>query len=460
MERGLVTDLEEQVAGVWNPDVRPLVAEAFRCYSTGAARACITLTWTAVCSDLIEKVRRLAEDGENHALQLTRKIDSARGKTDPSAILTMQNVERDILGDAEILDLIDSIEHRDLERLREDRNFCAHPSLRPLGEFYEPNIQYARTHLTVALSAILAHPPSQGRKAVDRFREYVRSRSFNPNPDYIVRVYFDNVKASARRQIIDLAIKHSMLELATIPDPQETVVVANRMAACALAFAARDRPQVQAAIKKSADRLRSATDDTQLRAVGRLGDLDIFWSSLDDATRIKLDQMVARIPGLLSTPLLEQIDEDSAAVISLVSVDEVRSRIPAIKVSFAQLAARDRATVIERRPSEYFAPLIPKLLEDAGSFRMAEYMVTAAVIPCARFLTLDQLKDALHSWAENDQCRRASGMIQLAIEFYAATLHLQPDGKSVWRQFISDIQQHEEPGSYYSYAQLEEVINQ
>src|SRR5699024_2075434 len=59
-----VIDLQEQVGRVYNPDVRPLVAEAVRAYSTGSARSAIILTWTAVCADLIFKFERLADDGD------------------------------------------------------------------------------------------------------------------------------------------------------------------------------------------------------------------------------------------------------------------------------------------------------------------------------------------------------------------------------------------------------------
>ncbi|MGB8947030.1 MAG: hypothetical protein WCD21_43390 [Streptomyces sp.] len=46
-------DLEERVNRVFNPDLRPLVREAYRCYASGSARGAIVLTWTAVCADLI-----------------------------------------------------------------------------------------------------------------------------------------------------------------------------------------------------------------------------------------------------------------------------------------------------------------------------------------------------------------------------------------------------------------------
>jgi hypothetical protein len=44
----VAVDLETLVAQVWNPDVRPLAEEAWRCYNAGAIRASIAATWSAV----------------------------------------------------------------------------------------------------------------------------------------------------------------------------------------------------------------------------------------------------------------------------------------------------------------------------------------------------------------------------------------------------------------------------
>jgi hypothetical protein len=451
-------DLEEQIGRVWNPDIRPLALEAFRCYSTGAARACITLTWIAVCADLIEKINRLAEDGEGEAALSADKIKDVQGRMDAHAVQTMQEVEKTILDVVANLDLIDSVERRELTRLREDRNLCAHPSLRPLGEFYQPSLEYARTHLTVALEALLTHPPSQGRKVIERFQAHVIDQSFTGSSEYLTNVFFENVKPAIRRQIVDLSVKHAVLEL-DAPDPPGAVMVANRMATCVQIFAARDRDLVKDSMKKAANRLREANGDIQLRAVARLGDLEVFWASLDEATCSQLDNLIANIPVPASLTWPDQHDENTAAVLSLVSVSEIRSRIPALKVKFELLSAHDRATVIARRPSEYFASFVPGLLRDASSFRGAEYITSSAVIPCGPYLTLEQLKEALHNWAENDQCRQAAGMVQRSLEFYGSTAHLRPSDEAEWRGFIAEVRSKEQAGSFYSYDGLEAVFD-
>ena len=448
-------DLDEQVGRVWNPDVRPLVAEAYRCYAAGAARASITLTWVAVCADLIEKVNRLAEDGEAAASDLAAKTARARDRgADFRAVSDMQDVERTILDKALELELIDSIGKRELERLREDRHLCAHPSLRPLGEFYEPRVEYARAHLAVALDILLTHPPSQGRKAIERFQGYLTEPSFVESPEHLTHVFFDRVRPATRRQIVDLAVKHAVLEL-DAPDPPSAVVVADRMTTCVLAFAGRDRRVVRDAVRKVVERFRTVDGEVQLRAFGRLGDLDVFWDALDEPMRSRLVSLIGNLP---LPDRFDRIPQHHAAVLSLIGTDEIRHRMPVLEDKFSRFSAWNQAVVIGKRPSPYFAPVIPRLLQAATSYRGAEAIAQQAAIPCGPFLSKGQLSEALNNWAFNDQCRLAGSMLSFSLEFYAATAHLRPDDIDVWRKFIEDVQNLEEPDSGYRYTELEALI--
>ncbi|MCM3301463.1 hypothetical protein [Streptomyces pseudogriseolus] len=56
----------------------------------------------------------------------------------------MLALEKTLLDTAEKLELIDFTQRKQLERIRDDRHLCAHPSIRPLGELYEPTMEYAR----------------------------------------------------------------------------------------------------------------------------------------------------------------------------------------------------------------------------------------------------------------------------------------------------------------------------
>ncbi|MFI8387899.1 hypothetical protein [Streptomyces sp. NPDC085540] len=74
-------------------------------------------TWTAVCADIIHKLYKLAEDGDGTAAEVVKRIEAARSTADAEAVKTMQQVESKLLLNALDLELVDFIEHRQLERL-------------------------------------------------------------------------------------------------------------------------------------------------------------------------------------------------------------------------------------------------------------------------------------------------------------------------------------------------------
>lgn len=449
-------DLEEQIGRVWNPDVRPLVREAYRTYVTGAARASILLTWGAVCADLIEKISRMAEDGDGGAVEVARKLQEARSGGDTQrGVSIMQEVERTLLETAERLELLDFVEKRGLERLREDRHLCAHPSLRPLGELVVPSSEYARAHLAASLEALLIHPPLQGRKVVDRFQEHLADPSFASSAEFLSHAFFDQVKPAARRRIVDLAAKHAVLELES-PEPPGAIELANRMAACLSAFADRDRDLVREAVTKATQRLGQQPTDLLLRTLGRLGDLDVFWGAIDQPTRAQIRHRVEQMQ--LPAGPFGELPPETASVLALVSVDDIRKDFPVLESKFVQLSTWHRATVISQRPSPYFAAYLAKILEEVRGYRGAESVTAQAVLPCAPFLTVDQLRDVLSAWAENDQCRRAGGMLGYAIALYSATPHLLPAGREVWINFLSRVRELEPEPSYYRYDDVSALL--
>jgi hypothetical protein len=157
-----VADLETFIAQVWSPDVRPLAEETWRCYNSGAIRACIATTWTAVTADIITKITHLADGGDKKADQFRTAVSAAQCKRlGRDGVRAMQHLESTLLDKAAEFELIDSIGMRELERIRENRNLCVHPSLRGLGGVYEPRPEVARGHLAVALTTLLTHPPTQ-----------------------------------------------------------------------------------------------------------------------------------------------------------------------------------------------------------------------------------------------------------------------------------------------------------
>ncbi|MFJ2195370.1 hypothetical protein [Streptomyces violaceusniger] len=449
----LMMDLELKINRVWHQEVRPLVAEAYRCYTTGSARACIVLTWTAVCTDLIHKLYQLAEDGEGEAEAVVKRIDDARGKTDRDAVRTMLDVENTILAVAAKLELIDFVEKRELERLKEDRNLAAHPSLRPLGELFTPTIEYARAHLTAAVEALLIHPPSQGRKARDRFRDHVGEVSFVGSSAYLAQVFFDRVKSGTRRNIVVFAAKEALLELTSVGALSETVM-ADRYATCLHAFAERDRTVVQDAVASVMGRLGQQPLHVQIRALVRLGDLDAFWDEVEEAMRAQIGDYIQQID---LPDDYDPLTADQIGILGLVELKHVRMALPALVPKFQDLSAWQKAPVIRHRPGPYMAGHVADILEAAKSWRAAESTAQQTVLPCAPYVTSEQLGDILSAWGENYECRTASGMLELAVEFFSLVpAPLRKD--KAWQIFLDSVRELEEATSPFRYDELEQAM--
>ncbi|MGW7405671.1 hypothetical protein ACWGI9_18350 [Streptomyces sp. NPDC054833] len=439
-------DLEQWITRVRSVDVRPLVREAYRAYTAGAARATIVLTWTAVCADLIDKVRTLHEGGERQATSLITQVDQAQGNLDATAIRTMQTVENTLLDQAVALELIDATQKIQLERLREDRNLSAHPSLRPMGELFDPPLEYARTHLVVALEAVLVQPASQGRKIVSSFAAHVLDPGFVGDPNHIASAFFRRVRPAARRRVVEFAARHAMLEPALDDATLDAAALADRMATCLKIFATEDRILVSELVGKFTDRLSAAAVPIQSRTLARLGDLDAFWSGIDDPLRSQLDTIVRTIGHQQANleywqqPNLEPTD---AQILSLVSLEEVRVALPSLESAFAGLGWHRRATVIEHRPGPYFAGFLAEVLAEVGSFDSGAFAARTAVLPCAPYVTLEQLQAVLLAWEANNQCW-GRYMVDYAAQFYLATAHLGTARNAVWRNFLDQLARRED----------------
>jgi hypothetical protein len=433
-------DLEERVNRVFNPDVKPLVQEAHRCYATGAARAAIVLTWTAVCADLIHKAEILKEDGESDARSLVEDIERAQAPGQADAVAIMLGVERTILDTAEKLELIDRTQKMQLERLREDRHLCAHPSLRPLGELFEPTTEYARAHLAVSLEAVLIHPPSQGRKVLASFMTHVAGPAFAFDPHYLSYAFFDRVRPSARAKVVDFAAKFALLQ---IDDPQVKVaaeVLADRMARCLRHFSDRDASLAKEALARHTGRLVEAGPDVQLAALGRLGDLPAFWAALPEPLKTLYTTRVEAIGQAERSGALPQ---DEARVLALVANAEVRASLPALETAFTALDVSDRCRVIGVQPAPYFAAYLPGVLEEVGGFDHGQFVARTAVLPSASVLTLDSLRAVLRAWWDNNQCwgRAMPGYV---VDLYTATAHLGERRDVLWREFLEELREYKD----------------
>lgn len=445
----MVSDLEHLLTQVRTPDVRPLAGEAWTCYSAGAVRASIAATWSAVTTDIIGKLIELAESDDGKAKRFSAKLIAAQSKgISTDGVRQMQQIETELLDTAVEFELIDSVGKRELERIREDRNLCVHPSLRPFGDVYEPRPEQARAHLVIALTTLLIHPPTQGRKAIDAYLDYTCDPKFAPESvSHIQAVFFDRLRSGTRKGIAKLAAKHALLEL----DPGERFpsaqMYADRSAVVLSAFAQRDPNLVRTVVAEQRDKVDNLDSAAQLRALGRLGTEDFFWDLVDVA-------LTDRLTNLLSGPISPSVDPDVTAALAMVGNSQARRRLPVLERQFNEMNWRQKLRLADLRPAEFFVPTLIELLRDAPSFRDAE-AIGQLVLVHARWLRQDTLRQALQFWAANDQCLKAAEMPQIATELFETTRHLGTDQQVAFLEFLSAAKQEApDPEDYYQYPAL------
>lgn len=451
-----MTDVETLLAKVWNPTTRSHAEEAWRCYNAGAIRASITATWTAITADIIAKIGRLADDSDGEAKSIQSAVEHAQAQgLSTEGVRSMQTIENQLLDNAVQLELLDPIDKRALERIREDRNLCVHPSLRPFNEVFAPQPEAARAHLAIALDVLLIQGPTQGRKIVESYIEFTCSPAFVPSTAHIQATYLDRVRPATRRNLAAMAAKHALLEL-NPADRMDPTSYADRSATVLKAFAARERELVRGELTLLRDRFREATPECQRRALGRLGDLDLFWDMTDGSLVEHLNNLVGQEFRVFGS---EPLKIRTATTLSLVAVASVRDRLGQLETQFNRLSSHQKVNVIEARPDPYFVPAIINLLADAGSYRFGE-TVGQLLVEHAAFLTMDDLGSALQAWASNDQCWRAGLMPEAAVNLLGDTRHLGRERVGAFTTFLDAVrQQVDADEKYYNYPELAAALD-
>ena len=174
-----LADLDELILLCRDDKARLYIDEAVSCYRSGAFRSAIVAAWIAVCYDIIDKLRELALAGDKEAEAQVKGIEETQAANDIARALKFERGILDLARDK--FALISHLEHIDLDRLQEDRNRCAHPSLISEDQGFNPSGELARLHIRSAVLHLLQHQPVQGKYAVERLLREVNSEYFPTN---------------------------------------------------------------------------------------------------------------------------------------------------------------------------------------------------------------------------------------------------------------------------------------
>lgn len=196
----VLSDLDELVLKCRDQKAKSYIREAVACYKAGAFRSAIVSTWIAVSFDILDKLKELSLAGDKEAERQIESFDKARRIGDVANSLKF---EREILVVCrDKLELMSHVEFIDLNRLQEDRNRCAHPSMASDGEVFNPSAELARMHIRSAVEHLLQYPPAQGKYALDSLTSEVESEYFPTDVKKAVVAFESSPLNKARDSLI------------------------------------------------------------------------------------------------------------------------------------------------------------------------------------------------------------------------------------------------------------------
>ncbi len=213
MER--LTDLESSVLSVRDPKSRENIKEAINAYYGGAYRSSIVATWIAVTFDIIEKIRELAAYDDGQAKQLVADLQEKISNRD---ITGLARLEQDLLEVAcNDFELISKEQKSILQRIKEDRNLCAHPAFTEGGNLFEPKPEAVRAHIVHAVCDLLQHAPVRGKSSLRAIVEDIKGDAFPTSPElagqFLAKKYLEYARPSLKRNLLSLLVKAVLKEL-------------------------------------------------------------------------------------------------------------------------------------------------------------------------------------------------------------------------------------------------------
>ncbi|MDP4558480.1 hypothetical protein Q9247_12410 [Halomonas meridiana] len=383
-----LSNLDELIQNVRNVHAKNYLNESIAAYRTGAYRASLIATWIAVCVDIIEKLRELSLSEDPAAKKWALQLDKIQ-PNDPKAML---DFERNLLNIAcDDLQLISTIEKSHLERLKDDRNICAHPTFSDDGSQFTPPAELALAYIVQSANYLLIHPPVKGKVIVQRLYELINEPSFPESEEKAFTLLasennLGRVKDSGVRNLALLILKRVFRDEAGIS--QELL---NRMSA-SLSAIQRLYPEVyEEVVSNKLAAMLSEANDTRLKRIFPFLNLrNELWSKVDHPERV-------RIEGLIKAMNCEEISKYQLARLAEINA-EIRSHF---FEKIDGLSNVDKANVIADYPSKFFKDRSIRLFSDSLSFNSAEFRGSKLLLPISSSFGDKDLEDIFNGAIEN-----------------------------------------------------------
>ncbi len=180
----MMFDLEEVMEKISQAQTREYFKEVYSSYTSGNYRAMIVSLWTVILCDIVFKLQHLSDfEGDDTAKKILADLEAVKSHKES------MEWEKTLLEKGWILQ--GQAKER-LERIRSDRNRCAHPSLSDELVLFQPTKEEARAALRNALEELLLKPAMLPKKIVDKMVKDLAAKSRQLADRKTLATYLDN----------------------------------------------------------------------------------------------------------------------------------------------------------------------------------------------------------------------------------------------------------------------------
>ncbi|WMS92920.1 hypothetical protein [Pseudoalteromonas sp. HL-AS1] len=429
------SDLDELLSKVRNTHAKKYFNEAIVAYRAGAYRASVISTWIAICVDVIEKVRELSVSNDAVAKAIEIKLEAIQ----PNNFAGMQAFEKDILTYAcDELEIISHIEKAHLERIKDDRNVCAHPTFSADGRQFTPSPELTRAYIVQAANYLLLKLPMKGKVIVQDIFNLINEESFPEDDEKAFTVlssdkYLGRVRDSSARNLTIILLKRIFKDEDGL-DPSLLTKISVSLGAISRIF-----PIVYSGvIQDKLSQMLAETDDRKLiRCLPFLNVRPEIWGKIDEAIVVRLDSCISNMD--LETMLHYQVTDlaDKIHAVNLLFLRAIK------KDSFDSIAKLLKSTPYPSLKNEAINYFVK-----SGSFASAYSNGMNILLPYSRFMEENDLKVLFKGVMENgswgiNQILDAGGIDEVFSNLYINTKDTVINHSEIWLEFIALIKAKE-----------------
>ncbi|MBL7284684.1 hypothetical protein FPH17_09300 [Corynebacterium godavarianum] len=443
-------DLAQVEIEIRDSKTKPLVSEAIRCYNAGAYRAALVSLWIAVNVDLIQKLQNLSDTGDGAARDYLRTFTNA---IETRNVSQAQKFERTLLEKCTSdFDLLTHREYQELQRLREDRDLCAHPGFTDTDTLFQPGNELVRAHIIAAHLATFSHPPIAGKTQIQLLEREITGDGWPDTSDYFVERFFKRSTESVRRNLVKTILKWSLR-----PESNGQLLnprVGTRARKSILRLA-EEAPLVFNEALESVllnwEDSGKLDDDALIRAVGTFGAYQVFWDLLPSTAERRASTLIAGADdrkllthGFLvgGVPLRDEYASRWRNILGTLNADDL--------VGLQGLAAQH--DLLLKRAFE--------LVEESGNFRAAEANLRV-IETFASWLRPQHIEALEYAIKHNDYDQVRLAAATEAILMSILDQQVEPEkAKGAWASLAEwlSMQGEKDGGFDYRYLDLRDAV--